>query len=62
MFFHTSLTGELPVSYGKLVNLIELRLGSNLFSGELSSFSDLGSLILLDLSGKVQNHRRDSLS
>ena len=54
MSFHTSLTGGLPVSFGKLTNLIELRLGSNMFSGEVSSFSDLGNLILLDLSGKVK--------
>ena len=62
MSFHTSLTGELPVSYDKLTSLIELRLGSNMFSGEVSSFSDLGNLILLDLSGKVQIHRRDNHS
>lgn len=49
---NTSLTGALPDSFGKLKNLIELRLGSNLFSGQLKSFSDLDGLYQLDLSGK----------
>lgn len=56
----TSITGGLPFSFEKLTNLIELRLGSNMFSGELASFSDLGNLLLLDLSGKDQFHRRQS--
>lgn len=47
-----SLTGALPQSFGKLANLIELRLGSNLFSGPLKSFDDFVNLIQLDLSGK----------
>ncbi len=47
-----SLTGALPHSFGKLANLIELRLGSNLFSGPLKSFDDFANLIQLDLSGK----------
>ena len=46
------LTGALPDSFEKLSSLVELRLGSNMFSGELRSFGDLEFLLQLDLSGK----------
>lgn len=52
---HSSLTGALPHSFGKLANLVELRLGSNLFSGQLKSFDDFVNLIQLDLSGTHQS-------
>ncbi len=52
VFTLSSLTGALPHSFGKLANLIELRLGSNLFSGPLKGFVDFKNLIQLDLSGK----------
>lgn len=45
-----SLTGSLPDSWEKAINLIELRLGSNKFSGNLASFNDLGNILRLDLS------------
>lgn len=47
------LTGALPDSFEQLSSLVELRLGSNMFSGELKSFGDLEFLLQLDLSGKV---------
>lgn len=52
---YSSLNGALPHSFGKLANLVELRLGSNLFSGPLKSFDDFVNLIQLDLSGKHQS-------
>ena len=38
------------------MNLVELRLGSNLFSGQLKTFDDFVNLIQLDLSGKHQRY------
>lgn len=46
------MTGEMPNSFGELSNLQSLRMGSNMFSGELKPFNDLKNLLHLDLSGK----------
>lgn len=45
-----NLIGNLPESWGSAINLIELRLGNNEFSGNLVSFSDLTDMLTLDLS------------
>jgi len=45
-----SLTGALPDKFDPFSSLVELRLGSNMFSGQLTSFSDLQALHQLDLS------------
>ena len=45
------MTGEIPHSFGKVINLVSLKLGSNNFSGSLCGFSAMEFLRHLDLSG-----------
>jgi hypothetical protein len=45
------LTGTIPHSFGKVTNLVMLKLGSNEFSGPLRGFSAMEYLLHVDLSG-----------
>ena len=55
--FDSELSGEIPPEKGNLINLTQLNLSYNQFTGEIPSLENLSSLQYLDL----RNHNLNSL-